>query len=56
MKAFLDELSRQKLVDLLLDDSVPFLIEATQVWLHQSGTDLDIQGVLSDIPRYARRV
>jgi hypothetical protein len=56
VKEFLDEPSHQKLVDLLPDDSAPFLVEAAQMLLHRSGPDSDVQGVLGDIPRYDRHV
>jgi hypothetical protein len=43
-------------VDLLPDDSAPFLVKAAQMLLHRSGTNSDIQGVLGDIHRYARNI
>jgi hypothetical protein len=56
MKDFLDQPSRQKFVDLLPNDTALLLIEASQMLLHRSRANSDIQGVLGDIPRYARHV
>jgi hypothetical protein len=56
MKDFLDESGYQKLVDLLPNDPALLLIEAAQVLLYRSGADLDVQGLLDDLPRCARHV
>ena len=52
----LDESGRQKLVDLLANDLALLLIEAAQALLHWLGTGSNLQGVLGDLPRYARHV
>jgi hypothetical protein len=43
-------------VDLLAYGSALFFVELAQRLLHGSGSSLDIQRVLGDIPRYARHV
>jgi hypothetical protein len=43
-------------VDLLAYGSTLFFVESAQRLLHGSGSSLDIQRVLGDIPRYARHV
>jgi hypothetical protein len=56
MEHFLDESGRQKLVDLLPNDSTLLLIESMQVLSHRPRVGSDIQGVLGDFPWYARHV
>ena len=56
MGHLLDEPGRQKLMHLLADGPALFLIESAQALLHRSGAGLDVQGVLDDLPRYARHV
>jgi hypothetical protein len=43
-------------VELLPDDPVFFFIESTQVLPHRSRVGSDVQGVLSDFPRYGQHV
>ena len=47
---------RQKFLQLLADRPVLELIEAPQTLLHRLGVGFDVQGVLGDLPRYARHV
>ena len=56
MMNLFDESSHQKLVDLLANDLVLLLIEATQTLLHWLETGSNLQRVLGDFPRYARHV
>jgi hypothetical protein len=56
MMNLLDESGLQKLVDLLTDDFVFFLVEAAQALFHWPGAGPDLQGVLGDFPRYARHI
>jgi hypothetical protein len=56
MEYLFDEPCSHQLVDLLAYGSAPFFIESAQRLLHGSGSSLDIQRVLGDIPRYARHV
>ena len=43
-------------MDLLANDLALLLVEAAQALLHWLGIGLNIQGLLGDIPRYARHV
>jgi hypothetical protein len=43
-------------VDLLADDLALFLVKAAQALFHQFGASSDLQGVLSDFPRYAQHI
>ena len=56
MGYFLDEPSRQELLHLLADGPALLLVESAQALLHWFGAGPDVQGVLSDLPRYARHV
>jgi hypothetical protein len=56
MEYLFDEPCSHQLVDLLVYGSALFFVEPTQRLLHGSGSSLDIQRVLGDIPRYARHV
>jgi hypothetical protein len=56
MECLFDEPCSHQLVDLLAYGSALFFIETMQRLLHGSGSSLDIQRVLGDIPRYARHV
>jgi hypothetical protein len=56
MEYLFDEPCCHQLVDLLAYGSALFFVESVQRLLHRSGSSLDIQRVLSDIPRYARHV
>jgi hypothetical protein len=56
MEYLFDEPCGHQLVDLLAYGSALFFIETGQRPLHGSGSSLDIQRVLGDIPRYARHV
>ena len=56
MGYFLDESGRQKLLHLLADSLALFLVESTQALFHRSRADPDVQGVLGDLPQYARHV
>jgi hypothetical protein len=56
MEYLFDEPCSHQLVDLLAYGSALFFVKAAQVLLHGSGSSLDIQRVLDDIPRYARHV
>ena len=56
MEYILDESGRQKLVHLLADRPALELVEASQVLFHLLGVGLDVKGVLSDLPQYARHV
>ena len=56
MVNFLDESSRQKLINLLANDLALLLVEAAQALLHWLGTGSNLQGVLGDYPRNARHV
>ena len=56
MGHFFDEPGRQEFLHLLTDGPMLFLIESAQALLHWSRADSDVQGVLSDLPRYARHV
>src|SRR5919201_5372766 len=56
MMYLLDESGLLELLDLLADDPALLLVEAVQVLLDRSRTGTDLQGVLGDIPRYARHV
>ena len=56
MGYFLDEPGRQELLHLLADGPVLLLVESAQALLHWSGAGSDVQGVLGDLPRYARHV
>ena len=51
-----DVSGRQELVDLLANDLVFLLVEATQPLFHWPGTGSNFQGVLGDFPRYAWHV
>jgi hypothetical protein len=50
---FLDESSRQKLRNLLIDGPALLLVEVAQTLLYRLGAWLDPQGVLGDFPRNA---
>ena len=52
----LDESGRQKLVNLLPNDPALLLVEAAQTLLHWFGAGPDLQGMLGDLPRYARHI
>lgn len=52
----LDEAGCQKLLDLLPNHLAPFIVEAAQSLLYWPGALLNVQGVLGDVPRYARHV
>jgi len=56
MEYILDEPGRQQLVDLLPNGPTLLLIEMAQALLHGLGVGSDVQGVLSDFPRYAWHV
>jgi hypothetical protein len=56
MEYLFDEPCSHQLVDLLAYGSALFFVESAQRLLHGSGSSLDIQRVLGDIPRYARYV
>jgi hypothetical protein len=56
MEYLFDEPYDHQLVDLLAYGSALFFVELAQMLLHESGSSLDIQRVLGDIPRYARHV
>jgi hypothetical protein len=56
MEYLFDEPRSRQLVDLLAYDSALFFVESAQRLLHGSGSSLDIQRVLGDIPRYAGHV
>jgi hypothetical protein len=56
MEYLFDEPCSHQLVDLLAYGSAPFFVESAQRLLHRSGSSLDIQRVLGDIPRFARHV
>jgi hypothetical protein len=56
MEYLFDEPCSHQLVDLLAYGSMLFFVESAQRLLHGSGSSSDIQRVLGDIPRYARRV
>jgi hypothetical protein len=56
MEYLFDESRSRQLVDLLAYGSALFFVETAQRLLHGSGSSLDIQRVLGDIPRYARHV
>ena len=56
MGHFLDESGRQKLLYLLANGPALLLVESAQALLHWSGAGLDVEGVLGDLPRYARHV
>jgi hypothetical protein len=56
MEYLFDEPYSHQLVDLLAYGSTLFFVESAQRLLHGSGSSLDIQRVLGDIPRYARHV
>ena len=56
MGHFLDGSGRQKLLYLLADGPTLLLVESAQALLHRSGASLDVEGVLSDLPWYARHV
>jgi hypothetical protein len=56
MEYLFDEPCSHQLVDLLAYGSALFFVESAQRLLHRSGSSLDIQRVLGDIPRYARHV
>ena len=51
-----DESGRQKFLQLLADRPALELIKASQALLHRLGVGLDVKGVLSDLPRYARHI
>ena len=53
MGHFFDESGRQNLLHLLADGPMLFLVESAQALLHRSRADLDVQGVLGDLPWYA---
>jgi hypothetical protein len=52
----LDESGLQKLVDLLADDLALLLVEAAQALLHRFRASTGLQGMLVDLPRYARHI
>src|SRR5688572_9904323 len=56
MEYLFDEPRNHQLVDLLAYGSTLFFVETAQMLLHGSGSSLDIQRVLGNIPRYARHV
>ena len=56
MEYFLDESGHQKFLQLLTDGPALELVEASQALLHRLGVGSDIQGVLGEVPRYARHV
>ena len=56
MEYLLNESSHQKFVHLLADHPALELIEASQALFHRLGVGLDVKGVLSNLPRYARHV
>jgi hypothetical protein len=56
MEYLFDEPCSHQLVDLLAYGSALLFVKAAQVLLHGSGSSLDIQRVLGDIPRYAWHV
>ena len=56
MEYLLDESGLQKFVHLLADGPALDLVEASQTLLHRLGVQLDVKGVLGDLPRYARHV
>jgi hypothetical protein len=56
MEYLFDEPRSHQLVDLLAYGSALFFVESAQRLLHGSGSSLDIQRVLGDIPRYAWHV
>jgi hypothetical protein len=56
MEYLFDEPRSHQLVDLLAYGSALFFVEMAQRLLHGSGSSLDIQRVLGNIPRYARHV
>ena len=56
MEYLLDELGRQKFLQLLANRPVLELVEASQALFHWLGVGLDIKGVLGDLPLYARHV
>ena len=56
MEYLLDEPGRQKFLQLLANRPALELVKASQALLHRLGVGSDIKGVLSDLPRYARRV
>ena len=56
MVNLLDECGCQKHLDLLTNDLALLLVEAAQPLLHWLGTGSNFQGVLGDLPRYARHV
>ena len=55
MEYLLDELGRQKFLQLLADRPALEHIEASQALLHRLGVGSDVKGVL-DLPQYARHV
>jgi hypothetical protein len=56
MENLLDESAHQELVYLLPDDPALFLIESPQVLPQRFRASVDVEGVLDDLPRYARYV
>jgi hypothetical protein len=56
MEYLFDEPCDHQLVDLLAYGPALLFVKAAQVLLHGSGSSLDIERVLGDIPRYARHV
>jgi hypothetical protein len=50
---FLDEPSRQKLLNLLADGPALLFIEAMEMLLYWLGARLDPQGMLGDLPQNA---
>jgi hypothetical protein len=56
MEYLFDEPCSHQLVDLLAYGPALLFVKAAQVLLHGSGSNLDIQRVLGDIPQYARHV
>jgi hypothetical protein len=56
MEYLFDEPCSHQLVDLLAYGPALLFVKAAQVLFHGSGSSLDIQRVLGDIPRYAQHV
>jgi hypothetical protein len=56
MEYLFDEPCSHQIVDLLAYGSALFFVESAQRLLHGSGSSLDIQRVLDDIPQYGRHV
>ena len=56
MGHFLDEAGRQEFLYLLTDGLTLFLVEAAQALSRRSRSGPDVQGVLGDLPWYARHV